>query len=1395
MATKVDNRGIKVYLDTTDYAKGSQEVAKQTDEMKKRLESLEQAGQGTSEEAKNLRKEVDKLEAQQAAYNKKVKETEKILRNLSGSTYTELLAVKKQLTNQLKVEQRGTEKYSIMLKQYKRVCEEVTLAQREMRVEVGCQGTTFGKAANFLNKYATLIGGSIAAVTGLTMTMRKSVDDYAQMEEAMAGTRKYTGLTAEEVRRLNEDLKKMDTRTAREQLNALAGDAGRLGISSKQGIMEFVDAADKINVALGEDLGEEAVANIGKLAQMFGEDKTKGLRGAMLATGSAINEVAQNSAASDRFLVDFTARVAGVARQAGIAQADIMGFAASMDENMMREETSATAYQNIIMKMYTRTADFAKAAGLDVQEFSRLVRTDANEALLTFAEAMGRKGGLADLAPIFGDLKTEGAGVSAVLSVMAGKADEIRARQQLANQAYTEGTSILKEFDVQNNTVQAGIDKAKKGFHEVSVELGEKLQPIMRHVISGSSALVRVLSGLMNVIASNRGIILSASAALVAYNVVLNKSKIATAAHTLVTAAASKGVKVYQMALLLLSAAKAALTGNLTRATAAMRLFSIATKANPIGAVAAVLTTAVVALVQFATRTNHAKEAVDSFTKQNIDLQRELRKSYNAIISAADGTRQRTELIEEFNNKYGSYLGNLLSEKATLQEIKDAYNQVSLAMQRKIARQVMSEKIDEAERENLEEKAESMQDVQELLATRLTDKQMNYVLPRMAGWVDELIAKGNNAKEVAYSLAHALGKAYKQLDNRSDRSNLRRYLEDYADEALETYQKVSQIKQMMNPFVAEPQQQKKANVIDEVVITPGGNDAAGGTGGSTVDEKAAERSRKAAEQAAKEKKAAAGRADRELAADVKRRRDAELQEEQRNYKLQQRDYKDMLDKKKLTQEQYDILTAAATQQHAENVLGIEEYYAAESERLARQGGERMAQLTIEQKQREQAAVEELDQAKLEAERTYWKNLETIRQMAQSVDTSPQAQEDTLYKMKQQQLEAIYQASMDYARREGKDTAEVTREYHDARERLEQEHRKNLRQIREESMRELVQSMGDPLQQQVMSAYAAIDSLQAKLNDFGKITKENFKDVAAAVGTALTAGFGAMSSLFSTLQQTEMNNLDARYNAEIEAAAGNQEEIERLEKEKAQKKLDIEKKYADAQFAVQIAQIISSTALAIMMAYAQLGPIGGAIAAALMTATGAIQVAAATAQRNAVKNQTLDGGSTSGGSAERVATGRTPQHARGKYDVIGEEDGREYKDVPYIGTAQTGIVERPALISENGAELIVSAPDLSRLRHHVNYPLVIDAINESRRGGSAIPQRAKGNYNSLIPAADGAIPAAHTSRPGGQDPAVMTRLAEVLERIDRDGIAAGVSLTEIERQQQLRDRSRRRGAKK
>ena len=425
----------------------------------------------------------------------------------------------------------GTEEYERKARQLRELDGILQRHRRNIR-GVGEEYTSLsarlGKLADGFNRYMGLAAGAVGAVTGLTMTVRKTVEDYAKMQEAESQVRKYTGMTADEVERLNEDFKKMDTRTSREELNALAGDAGRLGITSREAILEFVDGADKIKVALGDDLGENAVRDIGKLAQMFGEDQKKGLRGAMLATGSAVNELAQNSSASAGAIVEFTARLAGVAQQAGMTQAQIMGIGSVMDQNMQEIPTSATVISQLITKMVQDTGRFAKLAGKDVSDFSKLLRTDANAALVQFLQAMKSRGGFADMAKMFDDMKMDGTRSVGVLSALAGHLDQLAEAQELASKSYEEGTSVINEFNVQNTTVQAELDKAKKRFADLSIELGQKLLPIAKYGITTGSIIIKLLSSLINFSVKYAGTIVSLTTTIIGLVAWKNKDVIAT---------------------------------------------------------------------------------------------------------------------------------------------------------------------------------------------------------------------------------------------------------------------------------------------------------------------------------------------------------------------------------------------------------------------------------------------------------------------------------------------------------------------------------------------------------------------------------------------------------------------------------------------------------------------------------------------------------------------------------------------------------------------------------------------------------------------------------------------------------------------------------------------------
>lgn len=495
--TSNDIRTVTLRMNDENVAKKIENLNKRLDNARRIKEKLEKKAVTkdlTKNEANDLRKftqEVERCERQLGKMRATKQEVDRVLSNLSTAGVKELKRTLEALNHEIDSGsvKRGSEDWKKYQKAIRDVKTELQKVQKEQEA-VTAKGVRFKDWLNTgANLYMT-IQGTIYALTGLKSTVQQSVQAFAEMEEAEADVMKYTGKTKKEVDDLNESLKEMDTRTGREQLNALAGDAGRLGLKSKQEILEFVDAADKINIALGEDLGEDAVKNIGKLAMLFGENKRLGLRQAMLSTGSAINELAQNSSAAETYILDFTARLAGVSKQANIAQANIMGYAAVLDESMLRDEMASTAMQQLIVKIFQDPARMAKAAGLEIQRFSELVRTDANAALLQFFDAMNARGGFDSLAPMFEEMHLNGQRAVGVLSAVAGQIDTVRERQELANNAYREANSVQKEFDVKNNTVQAQLDKAKKRFHELAVSLGERLLPIMRDGIHLTSKIM-----------------------------------------------------------------------------------------------------------------------------------------------------------------------------------------------------------------------------------------------------------------------------------------------------------------------------------------------------------------------------------------------------------------------------------------------------------------------------------------------------------------------------------------------------------------------------------------------------------------------------------------------------------------------------------------------------------------------------------------------------------------------------------------------------------------------------------------------------------------------------------------------------------------------------------------
>ena len=499
----------------------------------------------------------------------------------------------------------------------------------------------------------TAVNAVIGAVSGAMSKMREYVDEFAEMQEHMSGVVKYTGLSADAVDDLNESFKNLDTRTPRAQLNDLAADAGRLGIQSKEEVLDFVDAANQITVALGEDLGDDAVKNIGKITQLFATDPSVGLKEGMLATASTINDLAQSSSASEPYLLEFTARLSGMANSAKISQTDIMGFASVLDQSMVGVEKGATALQNVLGALFRNPAEMAKIAGLNVKEFSETLKTDANAAVVQFLEALKSHGGMENVAPMLEQMHLSGAGVTQTLTALANNLDLVRSAQTQAAEAYRKGTSVTDEYNKANNTLQAQLEKAEQKFADMRVELGQKLSPIYTSLLNGTVAMGRAMMAAGGFVArywAQLAILSAMMAVMIARKQLLvaweQRHLVVQALNTVATKLGAIAQAGWTAATTVATTVQGLFTGAVSLSTLAMRGLNAVMAMSPVGWLMAGLSALLGVVTLLQSRTGDLTEAQ---RKANQEQERKARLQREIASATEEANRKTAEEMSKID--------------------------------------------------------------------------------------------------------------------------------------------------------------------------------------------------------------------------------------------------------------------------------------------------------------------------------------------------------------------------------------------------------------------------------------------------------------------------------------------------------------------------------------------------------------------------------------------------------------------------------------------------------------------------------------------------------------------------------------------------------------------------
>jgi TP901 family phage tail tape measure protein len=425
-------------------------------EKTKALRSAQEAANKVAEAQKRINQEGARLDQTRA----RVTQLRDSL-GLAGMTMGQLIRHQKDLTREITYGATfGTQRYRELQAQI----QQVNGVIRQQRAELNGTAGIFHNIAKEVKQFGMLALGYLGASAFFTQ-VQSMIEGSAKLSDELADVQKVTGLTDQEMQRLNKTLGEMNTRTSRSELRGLAEIAGRLGLQSSKDIEAFVSAADKINVALGDSLGEpeKVMRELGKLTETFGVREEFGIEDSLLKIGSAINELGMASTANEGYLVEFSKRLGGVAPLAKISLQNVLGLGATLDSLGQTAEVSTTALSKLFLDMAKNSEVFAKQAKMDYGEFVELLNTDANEAFIRVLEGVkGNSQGLTELAATLGDVGADGGRVIGVLGTLANNTERLREQQRIANDAFREGTSVVNEFNLKNENMAANLAKIQK---------------------------------------------------------------------------------------------------------------------------------------------------------------------------------------------------------------------------------------------------------------------------------------------------------------------------------------------------------------------------------------------------------------------------------------------------------------------------------------------------------------------------------------------------------------------------------------------------------------------------------------------------------------------------------------------------------------------------------------------------------------------------------------------------------------------------------------------------------------------------------------------------------------------------------------------------------------------
>ena len=619
--------------------------------------------------------------------------------------------------------------------------------------------TGLQKFADGFNRYAALGASFLAVLTGVVFKIQEFIDFNGKMADAISDVQKTTGLAKSEVEDLAKSFGLLQTRTNRINLLKIAEEGGRIGIA-KEEIADFVEVMNKAVVALGDSFPggvEETASKLGKLKLLFKETKDLGVDEAYNAIGSAINELGADGVATEINIANFATRVGSLPDALKPAISDALALGAAFEESGIEAEVASRAYNIFLKQASTETDKFARVMGISAKEVENMINANPLEFLMEFSK--GLKGlDPTDISKILDYIGVNADGANKVLGAISNNLQLFRDRLQLSNQAMAEGTSLIDEYNIKNNNFAATLEKISKRIRGVFVN-----KTVVEWLTEGTEWFGKFIGATDDASGSVRRfrdflyflvrVLAIALIATQSYNAALRITELWTKAayrstllYTVAQKAMTISARIGTGAIMLLKAAYFAITGQITRATAVMRIFNTVTKLNPIGLILAAVATLTAAYFAF------REEAKIAVTTQEL-LNDAMNKASERTASAIEKVNTLREVVEdetaseEARKKAVEALNRIVPNyNKDLELTKEALERGKVALDKYI--------------ESLQKKAEAqfLADQVSIKSKQLMEQE-NASLESHLEWYDQLWIGIKNFGDIADSAADAIAKA------------------------------------------------------------------------------------------------------------------------------------------------------------------------------------------------------------------------------------------------------------------------------------------------------------------------------------------------------------------------------------------------------------------------------------------------------------------------------------------------------------------------------------------------------------------------------------------------------------------------------------------------------------